>query len=240
MGSLLLLNSRRYYRRVLATRPIAYWPQWEGAGAVAYDLSGNARNGAYTGVDLGQVGIGDGRVCPWYDGANDYNNVYSAGLAGAFNGAEGSVMVWARVNAAAVWTDGAIRRALHLQADGTNRIYLARSSTNNQFDLVYIAGGTTKQVNMAGLSTVGWMCLALTWNLAAGVNGEMKAYAQGAQVGTTQTALGTWAGALAATLCCIGATSTTPTNVWQGWVAHACIWDRALAPAEVLSLARVR
>ena len=31
-----------------------------------------AHNGTYTGVTLGQPGIGDGLTCPLFDGANDY------------------------------------------------------------------------------------------------------------------------------------------------------------------------
>ena len=49
-----------YSEKVLALSPIAYWPLWEAAGAVAEDISGNGFDGAYTGVTLGQTGIGDG------------------------------------------------------------------------------------------------------------------------------------------------------------------------------------
>ncbi len=53
--------NRQYFRKVLSHRPIAYWPLWEASGSVAFDLAGNALHGAYTGVTLGQVGVGDGR-----------------------------------------------------------------------------------------------------------------------------------------------------------------------------------
>src|SRR3989304_2278838 len=88
---------RDYYRKVLDTQPanlLAYWMQAEGAGAVALDTSGNSRTGAYTGVDLGQAGIGDGKTCPWFDGASDRVNIYTTSLRDAFNGAEGAVIVW--------------------------------------------------------------------------------------------------------------------------------------------------
>ena len=53
-----------YYKKVLATEPanlLAYWPLNEGSGSVADNLEGTAaRDGAYTGVTLGQAGIGDG------------------------------------------------------------------------------------------------------------------------------------------------------------------------------------
>ena len=99
-----------YYEKVLGIQSanmLAYWPVWEASGAVADNIEGTAaRDGAYTGVDLGQPGIGDGNTCPWWDGANDYCNIYSTSLRDAFNGAEGTIACWAKVNSAAVWTDG--------------------------------------------------------------------------------------------------------------------------------------
>ncbi len=111
-----------YAHKVLATdQPhlLAYWPLSEVAGSVAYDFSGNARHGAYTGVTLGKTGIGDGDTCPFFDGANDFVNIYSVSLRDAFNGAEGTAMIWAKVFNVGVWTDGAYRNTLHLHTDGS-------------------------------------------------------------------------------------------------------------------------
>src|SRR3990172_10333685 len=119
------LGKTPYYQKVLRTQRdylLAYWMQAEGSGAVALDTSGNSRTGAYTGVDLGQAGIGDGKTCPWFDGANDYNNVYTTSLRDAFNGSEGTVAIWAKVNSAAVWTDGANRIIFRLRVDGNNYV----------------------------------------------------------------------------------------------------------------------
>ncbi|MFV1969356.1 MAG: hypothetical protein ACC628_28375, partial [Pirellulaceae bacterium] len=60
---------------------------WEASGSISDDLSPQGNDGAYTGVTLGQPGIGDGRTCPLFDGANDYNNIYSAALNTDFDGA---------------------------------------------------------------------------------------------------------------------------------------------------------
>lgn len=60
---------------------IGFWPQNESGGAISFDLSGLGHDGAYTGVTLGQPGVpGMGMTSPFYDGAGDVNNVYSAGL----------------------------------------------------------------------------------------------------------------------------------------------------------------
>jgi hypothetical protein len=68
----------------------------------------------------------------------------------------------------------------------------------------------------------------------------MRAYINGAQVGTTQTSLGTWSGALDSAQTCIGAANTTPASVHSGWLAHPAIWNVALTPAEVAWLSQVQ
>jgi len=45
-------------------------------------------------------------------------------------------------------------------------------------------------------------------------------------------------GNLAATLCCIGASSTVPANVWSGLAAQVALFNRALTDAEILKFAR--
>src|SRR3990170_3594314 len=130
-----------YYEKVLGIQSanlLAYWPVWEASGAVADNMEGTAaRDGAYTGVDLGQPGIGDGNTCPWWDGANDYCNIYSTSLRDAFNGAEGTIAVWAKVNSAAVWADGLYRYVFQLRVDGSNLVIVRKDSTSNRLAWIY-------------------------------------------------------------------------------------------------------
>jgi hypothetical protein len=221
--------------------PIAYWVLDEKSGTVAYDMvSGRvagAQNGAHTGVTLGQPGIGDGRTAPFYDGTNDFTNVHSAAFAAAFNGGEGSLSIWARVANAGVWTDGTQREIVRFAADGNNYLDLYRAPPNNRITMLYNAGGTLENVAIDGLTTVDWMHWVVTWSASAGVNGEVKVYLNGAQTGATQTALGVWVGALAAASTCIGAFSTVPAAVWNGYLDHCAVWDRPLLSTEVAGLA---
>jgi len=76
----------------------------------------------------------------------------------------------------------------------------------------------------------------MTWSKSAD---QMKAYYAGGQTGATQTVLGNWTEALSATRSNIGARSTTPDQIWNGYLAHCAIWNRALAPAEIAALAVV-
>lgn len=225
-----------YVKRVLDTGPIACWPLNEAVGSVAHDVSGHARHGAYTGPTLGQPGIGNGGTCPLFDGINDRINIYSASLAAAFNGAQGTLATWARASGTGMWTDGAERRAISLSADSSNYITLEKYTSNNLLLFLYRAGGTSEQVAISPISTLDWISLILTWNKTAD---QVIAYHNGVQSGATQTNLGTWAGALSSTQCCIGAQSTAASQPWDGRLALAPLWDRALTPAEALSVGRI-
>lgn len=234
-----------YAGRILATETanlIGYWPLWEASGtaAVNYSSLGVAANGAYTGVTLGQPGIGDGNTCPLFDGANDYMDGYSASFAGVFNGQVGSLALWGWVSDVGVWTDGTNRYLLYWGADGFNRIQVYHpGSADNRLDWGYRAGGTATNLNLSPINTTDWFHIALTWDLNAGATGEAKAFYNGSQADTTKTNLGTWVGSLGNTITLCGAYNKTPQSVWSGYVAHLAMWNKALTPAQILALAVV-
>ena len=230
----------QYHQKVLSYDPIAYWPLDEKQGTVAYDwVSGRvagAQNGAYTGVTLGQPGIGDGRTSPLFDGANDYVNVYSTTFRDAFNGAEGTLMAWAKVSGVGVWTDTVLRYISAIYIDASNYVLVRKATVANKLEWIYVAGGINETVSKTPISETGWMCLGLTWSKTAD---KMIVYYNGVQEGVTQTGLGTWAGNPAAAYTCIGSLNTTPLYTWNGYEAHVAVFGSALPPAAMLDLATV-
>lgn len=239
---MLLLTRRRFRPRgyiasdILATQPaalISYLKLDEPSGATAEDSTANNRDGAYVGVDLAQPGIGDGRTAPFFDGTNDYVNWYSAGLNAAFNGAEGTFGIWIKMASAAVWPDGTARRPVTVRVNTSNSVHMQKPAAGT-LNVIYAAGGTTKTIQI-DTTTTDWFSVYITWSAAAD---EMKVYFNGTQYGTTQTGLGIWAGALAATACVIGAQTTTPANVHHGWLAHAALWSAPLTASEIAYLGR--
>lgn len=225
-----------YAEKVLNYCPIAYWPLWETEGAVAQCLVNPAQNGAYTGVMLGQPGIGDGRTSPFFDGTNDFVDIYSAVFRDAFNGAEGTWMAWARVNGVGVWTDGARRDVLNIFVDGANFMYLIKAAANNVVDWSKVSGGVAKVRQRGAVSATGWIHLAMTWSEAGDVQ---QAYFNGVAEGVALVGLGVWAGVPIATNTLIGASSQVPVGPWHGNIAHVPIFDRALPPAAIADLATV-
>ncbi len=227
---------RQYFRKVQSTQPqdlILYHPMWEPSGSVANDLSPQGNNGAYTGVELLKAGIGDGRSCPFFDGTNDLNNIYSSGLNSDFDGKEGTFMIWAKMNAAAVWTDGTQRFLARVRVDNNNLFTIEKSSADDRIVFTYIAGGTTSARTILNLTDTGWFQVAMTWSKSGDVVSYFK---DGVAAAADRTGLGTWAGALTSTTCNIGALWSGVANVFHGWLAHAALWKVALPAQEILRL----
>ena len=228
-----------YSQKVLATASanlLVYFICGEASGTVMQEEKNNY-DGAYTGVTLGETGIGDGNTCPWWDAANDYGNIYTAGLAGVFNGAEGTMAAWFKMNSAAVWADGVQRYIYRLSADSNNRIDFTKQAVANTLRLRYIAGAVDDNVSSTTLgATTAWFHLGLTWSVSAD---QVIAYINGVQDGATLTGLGTWAGALGSTVTVFGAATTVPASVHHGWGAHPAVWSTPLSASQMLDLATV-
>lgn len=227
-----------YTEKVLeveAANLIAYWPMDEAAGAVADNAEGTAaRDGAYTGVTLGQSV--SPFTCPLFDGSSDALDIYSASLNTAWPGSAGTLFLWIKVSGAGVWTDSKARHLYRIRVDGSNFVGIQKRTTDNGMLYEFDGGGTYDQIIVGSVSTTAWMLTSLTWDVNAGASGELKAYHNGAQVGSTQTGLGTWAGNIDSRYCAIGSGGSTPASVWDGWLAHGAIWSKALSAEQLLSL----
>lgn len=227
-------GGQEYYQRVkslFGANLIAYNPLWEpvgttGTGSVS-DISGNSCTGTPANVTFGVTGIGDGRTAASFSGTNSKINIYTAVLAALFDGQEGGVSVWAKITPAAL-TDGANHVVAIIYANSSNYIEILKTTTNNQYLFDFHAGGVTKNV-AATITDTDWMRLTVTWSLS---NNRLTVYKNDAQIGTTQTGLGTWNGSgLSSTLCVIGAEGTA--LWWSGQVAHFMVTDREILPYEV-------
>ncbi len=223
-----------YAEKVLSYGPIAYWPLWELSGVTAQCLVNPAQNGTYTGVILANAVAPDGSVCPFFDGINDLVNIYSAALNTAFDPDEYTIAIWAKFFNVGVWTDGLLRNAIYLEADGTNLTAIRKSATNNRILFDALRGGVNSSRRRDGETTTGWMHWALT---VSKTDDEHKAYYNGIQEGVTINGLGNWAGALKNLRCAIGSRRSTPSQPFHGWLAHAVVFDRVLNTTEVFSLA---
>jgi len=205
---------------------VGIWPLNELSGTTVTCQNNSALSVAsgHVGVALGQSGP-YGLVSPLYDGINNYSNVFSAALAAVFNGAVGTFLIFGKIASAGVWADSTNRRLFTLYTDANNVIHITKSSTANTIVFNYTAN-TTASATTTTSSSLSWLLLGITWSASAN---QVKAYMNNAQAGTTQTGLGTWAGALTAAR--VG--STVGAAYHSGWLSCGALFSRALSLAEI-------
>lgn len=170
----------------------------------------NPLNGDIIGATIGQPANNQLKLAWLLDAVNDYGDISSAELNSILNPAKGMLAVFIKSNTFAAGVDYFV----NLQVDANNGISISRSAAN--ILLTYIAGGTTKTVTIASGSLAGFFLPILTWDTNADkVNGYLNNVA-----GTPATGLGTWVGNLDSAKSVIGAASTVPANVLDGYECH--------------------
>jgi len=225
-----LIDYRTKIRNLFGSSVIAYWELAEAGGAIAVDFV-NGRNGSYVGADAGVGSSQTGKLSPFFDGTNDYVNIYSAALASAFNGEIGSFLIKAKVSNISDWNDSTTREMVRILADGNNFLSIQKTTVQNNVQFRHRAAGqaaATVSTNITPLSS--WISLAMTWDRAAN---EMKAFFNGAQLGTTQAMSGTWSGAPAAATTLLGSATQTPTAQWKGYLSDAILLNRVATISEI-------
>jgi len=224
-----------YASAVMGSGPIAYWPLDEGNGTVAHCRVDSAQNGTATGVTWANDSTGPfSTPAPYFDGANDYVNIYSAALDAAFDEDEGSVLIWWRVANAGVWTDGLVRNVVCLSWGGfTEYSKIDKIALANTYQLNHRTNGANHARNITKSDT-GWMCTILTWSAAAN---QTRFFDDGVEDLPAVACAAAVAAGLDNDRTLLGARLTTPLDPYHGWLAHCAIWDRPLTPAEVLALA---
>ena len=228
-------ETETYIDEVLALGPIAYWPLDETAGAVAHCEVNPAQNGTAVGVTWASDNTGPfGTPAPYFDGANDYVDIFSAALTAAIDVNTGSLMIWLRRENPPGWNAG--------DSDGIVRLQFVNSSNvitiyklNTALEWRYQQGASIATVNtVQGAADDAWMCAVMTWEDI--VTRDLHAYKDGVEdAGSPANPTTSPVGAFS--MAVIGALSLVPANVWQGWVAHVAIADRVWSQSEITALA---
>lgn len=229
--------AERFTAHILSIKPaglIFFAPLNETSGTTANDLSAQNNDGTYrTATMLNKGTFLTGEPCPQFVPASgDYVNL-PAGFFADFNLDEYCIVQFLRVRNAGVWSDGTVRTASQMRRDNDNRSQISRTTTNNQLRFFHSAGGTVDAV-FATLSTTDWF---MATQRVSRSEDTMKAYINDAQVGTTQTGIGTAAGAIGTAV--IGAAFVPSTDTWDGFEAYTVVWSGAgnlPSDAEIASI----
>lgn len=211
---------------------VAHWELGEATGATLNDSSGNGFNGTYTaGVVLGEPGIGDGKTSARFGANDESGNIFSAGLAAAWDRLEGTLFAWVRVNDLGTWYDAKTGAVVRLYGNGSNEITIQKSAVNLTVRYVYRSGGVTKSVSHSPVDLYAWFHVAITWSNSGDA---VKAYLNGDQVGVTQTGLALFGSVLNEAV--IGAEDIiTPLSEFKGYIQHVTLLDRPATDPEILS-----
>lgn len=202
---------------------VGWYIQDSGAVAVATDA---AYNGTHTAVTLRQPGP-NGQFAGLYDGLLSYTDIYTALLNTNFPRAAGSIFLLMRRD---TWPASGSDNAVRFLVDANNFVDIFAGINT----LVYrhVGGGTTRQITKSSVTTTNWIVPGITWA------STMKAYYNGAQEGATQTGAGTIVGNLASNGAIIGASSTSPGNVWEGYLAYVLLLFGEASAADALRFAQ--
>jgi len=226
-------------QKILDYSPIALWPLSETIGTVANCLVTPAHDATHVNVTLASILGPDGiAYAPLFDGAAGYVDIFSAALAAAFDGDEGTVVAW--IHPKDAWGSVGNEIVIMLYADVNNRIRIYHDTGAN---LVWrrTAAGTMKNSDMnVSAEDLAWHHVAITWSESAGATGEFIAYFDGAAVDAAQTGIDNYVGSLVTADTCLGAINTTPGSLWNGYLALVAVFDSALnaaAIADIYSLA---
>lgn len=184
-----------------------------------------ARNGTLVGWDLqNAAGAVPGTLAPYLDGVNDYGDILtengSTGLVDIFDYAEGSIFMWIKHE---TWT-GITDYVFNLRVDNSNRMIIFIGAAN-RVEYHYIAGGVDRTIFQSGV-TGSWHSVGISWSVSGNAT---KFYFDGAQLGATQGAPGTFVGT--PSIMSIGSYSGN-TFSWLGWLSYCAlkfgsVWSNA-------------
>lgn len=177
-------------------------------------------------------------VTTW-DAVNDADNIYSGSLNSALPINEWTLIAFAKVSSAGVWSDGVNRRIVGFSAvDGLNFFVLNKGTTTNNLQFQIDLASTSKTVNDSTRvgATTDWFMVAMTGSKAAD---QFIAYLNGVPTGSIQTGLGQWVGNLLNSVAVIGASSNAGTAPWSGSIAHVALFNAPLAPDVLMLIAQL-
>lgn len=198
---------------------LAYYPLDETSGTVAYDRSGNGRNGAYVASPtLANLLAPGGKLAPLFNGTTQYVEFSNSGLPAVWNGQEGSISFWYKALNAAVW-DGASNRNLFLSSLTNNSLIIQHQGvTAKSLRALYTAAGTADGGNHNPHYPTAWNHCSVSWSKA---NDHFIWWNNGSIIGEYNT-LGTWAGVPTAIYL----------GLWSGWLSDLVITNRETTDSE--------
>lgn len=231
---MLFANYKNRILNIAYDNLITYFPMDELSGSTAIDHSSYHLDGTYISANLDGGKATDGRACPDFDYINDKIDFYSTGLESAFNGEEGSVMLWLNGDD---WESKDSMGIFELQGNNNNYIGVRKSAHPFKYELKYIYKANNVQLvyNEPNTKTSNtWYHVAITWSYS---NDRCKFFFNG-ELNDTQTSLGQWStSGFFTSDVLIGAVFVN--SYWDGKLAHFALWNMELTEAQIKALYKI-
>lgn len=200
----------------------------------AVDVSGNGRNGTATNVTAFTGVAGMSPVGSF--GGTSFVSLAPSGstLPAAFTPNEFTAIIWGKVSAAGVWTDGAARTLVSFGVNASNYIFLSKGASNNTVICGCVFGGTAKSQAKASISESGFFSLGLTVSKS---NDRLITYYNGVAAGAAVSGLGIWAGTIVDTRSNLGMRINTGTEPFTGLLGGYSLINREATSEEMAATA---
>lgn len=155
-------------------------------------------------------------------------NIYSSDL-NTFMGDKttGTIIIQTKPNSVAL-QDLVHHTLIRIAADANNSFEIKENPTNNTIEFLHTGASTETSITKSGLTSTNNVAI-ITWDTEAD---EFKAYLNSGTPISTETGLGIFTGALAATLCNIGAFNTDSLQSYYGEILHCIISNVVFSDAE--------
>lgn len=225
-----------YDHRVLSTQAsnmLAYYPMNESSGAVMDDMSVNNLNGEYVGTPtLNSTGIGDGIGAVLFNGSNSFAYVEKNDFVNNFNGNEGAISLWIKLDAS-ILADNLSHKIAVFYAVNDN-IQIAKSAIN-QLTFTRKSGSSFKIITYIDPLTDDWMHICVRWSY---LNNRNDLYVNGLLYRSAYP-VGQWTETLNESKCAIASDNQSGNQLLKGNVAKLAIWKNTVNSGEIYSLSGV-
>lgn len=218
---------------------LAVYTGSEPSGTVMLDSSGNARHGVYSGTTPGILNTATQTQSRRFDSLTDGARWHSASLEAAWSWSAYTLLAYARVNSAGVWSDGTTRHIIRVVNTGLGIIsQIKKHTTASQIQWECNVNGSNTNVTLSLGGTLGWFAVALTFSDA---DNRARFYAARRGVPATLVAERAQAsspsGALSPDRCTVGCSNySTLVDLFDGDIFPAAIVKREASIAELATL----
>jgi len=227
------LNYEQRVRHITGNNLVRHFDLTDRSGTAAVDRSANSTSGTYTNSPTLSAIVGsDGKRAPLLDGVDQY--VPLGTLSPLGDSADFTIIVWMKVSASGVWTDGTTRTSMMIRNTSDNWCQIRRYTVNNTMRMECRSGGTVNNLDIGSMTTTDWFPIGCVVKNT----GDCEVYLDGVSQGTI-TKSSSWTGSGGWLDGALGRASDVNNRFWDGHLSNAIISGVAHSDGEMMVLGKL-